>query len=197
MRQLCDYRSSGSPVLSVTPQPTGVFSRLGATPETDEDLAWDSDNDSSSSSVLQYAGVLKKLGRAPAKASPQPCGHPGPGPTAPSCAQQGGAGILGANSTCKAASCRGHGPGAQELESDPTQPCGARRDPPGPQVWPPRKNPELLFRLSASTHCLILTAGCCLLQEGFPQAPPQPRQMEALSPWTAAAHVLPLAPSQP
>ena len=54
------------------PQPTGVFSRLGATPETDEDLAWDSDNDSSSSSVLQYAGVLKKLGRAPARASPQP-----------------------------------------------------------------------------------------------------------------------------
>ncbi|XP_073651976.1 uncharacterized protein C19orf47 homolog isoform X3 [Tursiops truncatus] len=52
-------------------KPTGVFSRLGATPETDEDLAWDSDNDSSSS-VLQYAGVLKKLGRAPAKASPQP-----------------------------------------------------------------------------------------------------------------------------
>ncbi|XP_077839005.1 uncharacterized protein C19orf47 homolog isoform X16 [Macaca mulatta] len=52
-------------------KPTGVFSRLGATPETDEDLAWDSDNDSSSS-VLQYAGVLKKLGRGPAKASPQP-----------------------------------------------------------------------------------------------------------------------------
>ncbi|KAB1274790.1 Uncharacterized protein Cadr_000011720 [Camelus dromedarius] len=52
-------------------KPTGVFSRLGATPETDEDLAWDSDNDSSSS-VLQYAGVLKKLGRTPAKASPQP-----------------------------------------------------------------------------------------------------------------------------
>ncbi|XP_028339403.1 uncharacterized protein C19orf47 homolog isoform X2 [Physeter macrocephalus] len=52
-------------------KPTGVFSRLGATPEMDEDLAWDSDNDSSSS-VLQYAGVLKKLGRAPAKASPQP-----------------------------------------------------------------------------------------------------------------------------
>lgn len=37
----------------------------------DEDLAWDSDNDSSSS-VLQYAGVLKKLGRSPAKPSPQP-----------------------------------------------------------------------------------------------------------------------------
>lgn len=37
----------------------------------DEDLAWDSDNDSSSS-VLQYAGVLKKLGRGPVKASPQP-----------------------------------------------------------------------------------------------------------------------------
>ncbi|XP_058136242.1 uncharacterized protein C19orf47 homolog isoform X3 [Dasypus novemcinctus] len=52
-------------------KPTGVFSRLGATPEIDEDLAFDSDNDSSSS-VLQYAGVLKKLGRAPAKASPQP-----------------------------------------------------------------------------------------------------------------------------
>ncbi|XP_020022534.2 uncharacterized protein C19orf47 homolog isoform X5 [Castor canadensis] len=50
-------------------KPTGVFSRLGATPEMDEDLAWDSDNDSSSS-VLQYAGVLKKLGRGPAKASP-------------------------------------------------------------------------------------------------------------------------------
>lgn len=52
-------------------QPTGVFSRLGATPEMDEDLAWDSDSDSSSS-VLQYAGVLKKLGRGPAKAIPQP-----------------------------------------------------------------------------------------------------------------------------
>uniref|UniRef100_A0A452SX25 Chromosome 19 open reading frame 47 n=1 Tax=Ursus americanus TaxID=9643 RepID=A0A452SX25_URSAM len=52
-------------------KPTGVFSRLGATPEMDEDLAWDSDNDSSSS-VLQYAGVLKKLGRGPAKPSPQP-----------------------------------------------------------------------------------------------------------------------------
>ncbi|XP_023564031.1 uncharacterized protein C19orf47 homolog isoform X2 [Octodon degus] len=52
-------------------RPTGVFSRLGATPEVDEDLAWDSDNDSSSS-VLQYAGVLKKLARDPAKASPQP-----------------------------------------------------------------------------------------------------------------------------
>lgn len=75
MRQLCDYRVSGSVAhLSCLrpPQPTGVFSRLGATPETDEDLAWDSDNDSSSSSVLQYAGVLKRLGRAPAKASPQP-----------------------------------------------------------------------------------------------------------------------------
>ncbi|XP_028637466.1 uncharacterized protein C19orf47 homolog isoform X2 [Grammomys surdaster] len=53
-------------------KPTGVFSRLGATPEMDDDLAWDSDNDSSSSSVLQYAGVLKKLGRGPTKASPQP-----------------------------------------------------------------------------------------------------------------------------
>ncbi|GAB1291780.1 hypothetical protein APTSU1_000701000 [Apodemus speciosus] len=53
-------------------KPTGVFSRLGATPEMDEDLAWDSDNDSSSSSVLQYAGVLKTLGRGPTKASPQP-----------------------------------------------------------------------------------------------------------------------------
>ncbi|XP_069918314.1 uncharacterized protein C19orf47 homolog isoform X10 [Oryctolagus cuniculus] len=52
-------------------KPTGVFSRLGATSELDEDVAWDSDNDSSSS-VLQYAGVLKKLGRGPAKASPQP-----------------------------------------------------------------------------------------------------------------------------
>ncbi|XP_066098215.1 uncharacterized protein C19orf47 homolog isoform X4 [Saccopteryx bilineata] len=52
-------------------KPTGVFSRLGATPGMDEDLAWDSDNDSSSS-VLQYAGVLKKLGRGPNKASPQP-----------------------------------------------------------------------------------------------------------------------------
>lgn len=53
-------------------KPTGVFSRLGATPDMDEDLAWDSDNDSSSSSVLQYAGVLKKLGRGPTKASAQP-----------------------------------------------------------------------------------------------------------------------------
>ncbi|XP_052024158.1 uncharacterized protein C19orf47 homolog isoform X3 [Apodemus sylvaticus] len=53
-------------------KPTGVFSRLGATPEIEEDLAWDSDNDSSSSSVLQYAGVLKTLGRGPTKASPQP-----------------------------------------------------------------------------------------------------------------------------
>ncbi|XP_010612782.1 uncharacterized protein C19orf47 homolog isoform X2 [Fukomys damarensis] len=56
---------------TVGTKPTGVFSRLGATPEMDEDLAWDSDNDSSSS-VLQYAGVLKKLGRGAAKASPQP-----------------------------------------------------------------------------------------------------------------------------
>ncbi|XP_053770807.1 uncharacterized protein C19orf47 homolog isoform X1 [Desmodus rotundus] len=52
-------------------KPTGVFSRLGATPEMDEDLAWDSDSESSSS-VLQYAGVLKKLGRGPTKTSPQP-----------------------------------------------------------------------------------------------------------------------------
>lgn len=37
----------------------------------DEDLAWDSDSESSSS-VLQYAGVLKKLGRGPTKTSPQP-----------------------------------------------------------------------------------------------------------------------------
>lgn len=38
--------------------------------------------------------------------------------------------------------------------------------------------------------------GCCLLQEGSPQAPPQPRLMEALSCWTAAAHVPPVAPTQ-
>lgn len=44
-------------------KPTGVFSRLGATQEADEDAAWDSDRDSTSS-VLQYAGVLKTLGRS-------------------------------------------------------------------------------------------------------------------------------------
>ncbi|XP_058530735.1 uncharacterized protein C19orf47 homolog isoform X2 [Ochotona princeps] len=53
-------------------KPTGVFSRLGATSEMDEEVVWDSDNDSSSSSVLQYAGVLKKLDQGPARAAPQP-----------------------------------------------------------------------------------------------------------------------------
>lgn len=55
---------------TVGSKPTGVFSRLGATPEADEDAAWDSDTDSSSS-VLQYAGVLKKLSREAPSASPK------------------------------------------------------------------------------------------------------------------------------
>ncbi|XP_055002242.1 uncharacterized protein C19orf47 homolog isoform X1 [Sorex araneus] len=51
-------------------KPTGVFSRLGAQ-DADEDAAWDSDRDSTSS-VLQYAGVLKTLGRGAAKEPPLP-----------------------------------------------------------------------------------------------------------------------------
>ncbi|XP_074075177.1 uncharacterized protein C19orf47 homolog isoform X2 [Macrotis lagotis] len=42
-------------------KPTGVFSRLGDALETDEERAADSDDDSS---VLQYAGVLKRMGKS-------------------------------------------------------------------------------------------------------------------------------------
>ncbi|XP_055991638.1 uncharacterized protein C19orf47 homolog isoform X2 [Sorex fumeus] len=69
-------------------KPTGVFSRLGAQ-EADEDAAWDSDRDSTSS-VLQYAGVLKTLSRGAAKESPLPVkakatssAPAAPAPTAP------------------------------------------------------------------------------------------------------------------
>ncbi|XP_068935437.1 uncharacterized protein C19orf47 homolog isoform X5 [Petaurus breviceps papuanus] len=41
-------------------KPTGVFSRLGDALETDEERAGDSDDDNS---VLQYAGVLKRMGK--------------------------------------------------------------------------------------------------------------------------------------
>ncbi|XP_016277720.1 uncharacterized protein C19orf47 homolog isoform X1 [Monodelphis domestica] len=42
-------------------KPTGVFSRLGDALETDEERVGDSDDDSS---VLQYAGVLKRMGKS-------------------------------------------------------------------------------------------------------------------------------------
>lgn len=42
-------------------KPTGVFSRLGDALEMDEEQAGDSDDDSS---VLQYAGVLKRMGKS-------------------------------------------------------------------------------------------------------------------------------------
>ncbi|XP_010293850.1 PREDICTED: uncharacterized protein C19orf47 homolog [Phaethon lepturus] len=47
-------------------KPTGVFSRLGDALGTDGDKATDSDDDCS---VLQYAGVLKKLAKPPRKES--------------------------------------------------------------------------------------------------------------------------------
>ncbi|XP_031819033.1 uncharacterized protein C19orf47 homolog isoform X1 [Sarcophilus harrisii] len=47
-------------------KPTGVFSRLGDALETDEERAGDSDDDSS---VLQYAGVLKRMGKSFSKES--------------------------------------------------------------------------------------------------------------------------------
>ncbi|XP_029862327.1 uncharacterized protein C19orf47-like [Aquila chrysaetos chrysaetos] len=47
-------------------KPTGVFSRLGDTLGTDGDKATESDDDCS---VLQYAGVLKKLTKPPRKES--------------------------------------------------------------------------------------------------------------------------------
>ncbi|XP_010072747.1 PREDICTED: uncharacterized protein C19orf47 homolog [Pterocles gutturalis] len=52
-------------------KPTGVFSRLGDTLGTDGDKATDSDDDCS---VLQYAGVLKKLTKPPRKESTEPGG---------------------------------------------------------------------------------------------------------------------------
>ncbi|KAM6360722.1 uncharacterized protein C19orf47 homolog isoform 1-T1 [Pluvialis apricaria] len=47
-------------------KPTGVFSRLGDALGTDRDKTTESDDDCS---VLQYAGVLKKLAKAPRKES--------------------------------------------------------------------------------------------------------------------------------
>ncbi|XP_075346134.1 uncharacterized protein C19orf47 homolog [Mycteria americana] len=52
-------------------KPTGVFSRLGDTLGTDGDRATESDDDCS---VLQYAGVLKKLAKPPRKESTEPGG---------------------------------------------------------------------------------------------------------------------------
>ncbi|KAM9259567.1 uncharacterized protein C19orf47 homolog isoform 1-T1 [Morus bassanus] len=52
-------------------KPTGVFSRLGDTLGTDGDKATESDDDCS---VLQYAGVLKKLTKPPRKESSEPGG---------------------------------------------------------------------------------------------------------------------------
>ncbi|XP_064293444.1 uncharacterized protein C19orf47 homolog [Phalacrocorax carbo] len=52
-------------------KPTGVFSRLGETLGTDGDKATESDDDCS---VLQYAGVLKKLTKPPRKESSEPGG---------------------------------------------------------------------------------------------------------------------------
>ncbi|XP_067170592.1 uncharacterized protein C19orf47 homolog isoform X3 [Apteryx mantelli] len=50
-------------------KPTGVFSRLGDTLEVDGDKALESDDDCS---VLQYAGVLKKLSKPTHKESAKP-----------------------------------------------------------------------------------------------------------------------------
>ncbi|XP_026723214.1 uncharacterized protein C19orf47 homolog isoform X2 [Athene cunicularia] len=50
-------------------KPTGVFSRLGDALGTDGDKATESDDDGS---VLQYAGVLKKLAKPPPKESSEP-----------------------------------------------------------------------------------------------------------------------------
>ncbi|KAM6188829.1 uncharacterized protein C19orf47 homolog [Sarcoramphus papa] len=52
-------------------KPTGVFSRLGDALGTDGDKATESDDDCS---VLQYAGVLKKLAKPPHKESAEPGG---------------------------------------------------------------------------------------------------------------------------
>ncbi|KAF1458188.1 hypothetical protein FQV08_0008145, partial [Pygoscelis antarcticus] len=52
-------------------KPTGVFSRLGNALGTDGDKATESDDDCS---VLQYAGVLKKLAKPPRKESAEPGG---------------------------------------------------------------------------------------------------------------------------
>ncbi|XP_068280945.1 uncharacterized protein C19orf47 homolog isoform X1 [Nyctibius grandis] len=52
-------------------KPTGVFSRLGDALGTDGDKATESDDDCS---VLQYAGVLKKLAKPPRKESAEPGG---------------------------------------------------------------------------------------------------------------------------
>ncbi|XP_059689149.1 uncharacterized protein C19orf47 homolog isoform X1 [Gavia stellata] len=52
-------------------KPTGVFSRLGDALGTDGDKATESDDDCS---VLQYAGVLKKLAKPPRKESAKPGG---------------------------------------------------------------------------------------------------------------------------
>ncbi|XP_074789410.1 uncharacterized protein C19orf47-like isoform X2 [Athene noctua] len=52
-------------------KPTGVFSRLGDALGTDGDKATESDDDCS---VLQYAGVLKKLAKPPLKESAEPGG---------------------------------------------------------------------------------------------------------------------------
>ncbi|KFQ29773.1 Uncharacterized protein C19orf47, partial [Mesitornis unicolor] len=52
-------------------KPTGVFSRLGDTLGTGRDKAAESDDDCS---VLQYAGVLKKVAKPPRKESAKPGG---------------------------------------------------------------------------------------------------------------------------
>ncbi|XP_009572832.1 PREDICTED: uncharacterized protein C19orf47 homolog, partial [Fulmarus glacialis] len=52
-------------------KPTGVFSRLGDALGTDGDKATESDDDCS---VLQYAGVLKKLAKPPRKEGAEPGG---------------------------------------------------------------------------------------------------------------------------
>ncbi|XP_074789506.1 uncharacterized protein LOC141974110 isoform X2 [Athene noctua] len=52
-------------------KPAGVFSRLGDALGTDGDKATESDDDCS---VLQYAGVLKKLAKPPPKESSEPGG---------------------------------------------------------------------------------------------------------------------------
>lgn len=64
-----------------------------------------------------------------------------------------GAERLGA--TAASSGCRRHGQGAQELKSDPTRACGARRDPPHPQVSVsvlavPRPPPAPLSRLQVA-----------------------------------------------
>ncbi|XP_067317481.1 uncharacterized protein C19orf47 homolog isoform X1 [Anolis sagrei] len=46
-------------------KPTGVFSRLGDMQEAEEDKASEDDEDDDDSSVLQYAGVLKRFSKLP------------------------------------------------------------------------------------------------------------------------------------